>query len=380
MLDNPVYQSTFTDGDVPAALQELFGNELFLQGMQTYLPAPLTEWLLNARNQVHSIADFQGKMAYPLLKSIEQASITALTDGGIGHLSPDMSYLFISNHRDIVLDSAYLNVVLFDEGFRTSQIAIGDNLIRHRISELIFKLNKSFIVKRSGGAQELYQYSVQMSEYIQHLISTHTDSVWIAQREGRAKDGNDRTQPGLLKMFSLSAKNHLKDYFKSLHIVPVSISYEFDPCDLLKTQEYLAKKRDPEYKKDFREDVKHILLGLNGHKGRVHFHFDAPLDAELDAFDALSNAKKQLEYLAGLIDRSIHLNYALHPVNYIACDLLQEADTYSAHYSTDEKAEIERYFDVRLAQIPEAERADGRAYLLGMYANPLLNYLAAKEA
>lgn len=376
MQDNLVLQSTFSDADVQPALQELFSFQALLEGMRSFLPTELNDLILREKDQVKTIEEFQAKIIYPLMKAIEKVSISKLSSSGMEKLSKEKRYLFISNHRDIVLDSAFLNIVLFEHGIRTSQIAIGDNLMRHRISELIFKINKSFIVKRSGGAQELYNYSVQMSEYIQHLISSGKDSVWIAQREGRAKDGNDRTQPGLLKMFSLSAKRDLKAYFKSLHIIPVSISYELDPCDLLKTLEFVAKKNNPDYKKDFREDVKHILLGLNGQKGRVHFHFGEPLDDALEAFDTVPNAKKQLELLAGMIDQSIHTNYALHPINYIADDLLNETNKWTAHYTPDELDQFTAYFTERVSKIPESDREDGHRYLLAMYANPVVNRYA----
>lgn len=367
----------YRDEEIQPAIQELFSHQALLQGIKAFLPEDLYTHVMEEKDKVNSIAEFQARIILPVMKTIEKGSIRALTSTGLDHLRPDKHYLFISNHRDIILDSAFLNTVLFENGFTTSQIAIGDNLMRHRISELIFRINKSFVVKRSGTPIELYRYSVLLSQYIRKQIAEQIDSVWIAQREGRSKDGNDRTQTALLKMLSLGANGDLKSYFRDFQIVPVSISYEFDPCDVLKAREYLRKSANPEYKKAFEEDVQHMLLGLRGDKGRVHFHFGNPLDASLDAFDSAPNSKKQLEVLAGLIDQSIHAHYDLHPVNYVAYDLLTGKNDFSDKYSSEDLLNLTEYFETRCAQMEEEKDGMGRRYLLGMYANPLINYLSA---
>ncbi|HAD14042.1 MAG TPA: glycerol acyltransferase [Saprospirales bacterium] len=366
----------FNDEEARAAIQELFGFQSLIQGMKAFLPEHLYQLIMTEKDRVHSVRDFQEKIARPLLKVIEKESITQLTASGIDHLKQEEQYLFISNHRDIILDSAYLNIVLFERGFQTSQIAIGDNLMRHRISELIFHINKSFVVKRTGSPMELYRYSMMLSNYIWTQITQKIDSVWIAQREGRAKDGNDRTQVGLIKMLSLSCKDDLKSYFKSMKITPVAISYEFDPCDLLKAQEFLNKRANPDYKKTFEEDVQHMLLGLKGNKGAVHFHFSEPFDAELDVFDTLPNAKKQLETLAEMIDERIHRHYKLQPINYIAQDMLTGSNTYSNYYSAEDRERIGTYFEQRFRLLTQDDEGLGKEYLLKMYANPLINQLA----
>lgn len=371
--------SIYTDAEAKAAIQELFSFPSLLQGMKAFLPPALNEMILSVKDQINSVRDFQEKIAYNLFKGIEKESISTLTASGLENLASDSQYLFISNHRDIILDSAFLNIVLFERGFSTSQIAIGDNLMRHRISELIFHINKSFVVKRSGTPMELYRYSVQLSDYIWRQINTKIDSVWIAQREGRAKDGDDRTQVGLVKMLSLSAKSDLKTYFRELKVAPVAISYEFDPCDLLKAQEFLNKLADPAYKKTFEEDVQHMLLGLKGEKGAVHFHFSAPFDLELDAFDAIPSSKKQLEMLAEMIDQRIHQHYKLRPINYIAHDLLTQAQTFRNYYGTEDLEKVTAYFEQRFKLLTNDAEGLGREYLLKMYANPLVNQLAATE-
>lgn len=354
-------------------LTELFEDPHFVAGLKAYLPDAVYKAILHELDHVDSVTEFQARIVLKILKYIEITSISRLTSGGFEILSPLERHLYISNHRDIVLDSAYLNTTLFERGYETSQIAIGDNLMRHRISELIFLLNKSFVVKRSGTPMELYRYSVDLSNYIYDQVAMRKDSVWIAQREGRAKDGNDLTQPGFVKMLSLAAQGDLKAHFRSLRIVPVAISYEYNPCDLLITQEFLNKKADPSYKKSFQEDVQHMLLGLHGHKGRVHFQFCKPLDTELDALDAQPNAKKQLEQLAAIIDQHIHANYRLHAVNAVAYDLLHGSNMAEKQYSATEIARDTAYLEGKIRQLTGDTDGTGRAYLLGMYAQPVAN-------
>ena len=370
--------SIYSDQEAKAAIQELFSNPSLLQGMKAFLPPALNDLILSVKDQINSVEDFQEKIAYPLLKSIEKNSISQLTSSGLEQLYPAERYLFISNHRDIILDSAFLNIVLFEHQFRTSQIAIGDNLMRHRISELIFHINKSFVVKRSGSPMELYRYSVLLSDYIWRQVTQTIDSVWIAQREGRAKDGDDRTQVGLVKMLSLSTKKDLKTYFRELKVVPVAISYEYDPCDLLKAQEFLNKRKNPDFKKTFEEDVQHMLLGLKGYKGAVHFHFSTPLDMELNVFDDIPSSKKQLETLAEMIDQRIHQHYKLRPINYVAHDLLTQSDTFRNYYSAEEHTRLLAFFEERFKLLTDDDEGLGRAYLLKMYANPLVNQLAVE--
>ena len=378
-MQNETGPSIYTDKEAKTAIQELFGFQSLIHSMKAFLPPALNDLILSAKDQVNSVGDFQEKIAYPLFKVIEKDSISKLSSSGLDQLDPAAQYLFISNHRDIILDSAFLNIVLFEHGFRTSQIAIGDNLMRHRISELIFHINKSFVVKRTGTPMELYRYSVQLSEYIYQQITGKTDSVWIAQREGRAKDGDDRTQVGLIKMLSLSAKTDLKTYFRALKVVPVAISYEHDPCDLLKAQEFLNKRADSDFKKTFEEDVQHMLLGLKGYKGAVHLHFSTPFDATLDAFDAIPSSKKQLELLAEMVDQRIHQHYKLRPINYVAQDLLTQTDSFRNYYYDEEHARLLAFFEERFKLLTNDEAGLGREYLLKMYANPLANQLAAME-
>jgi len=364
----------YTDTELQAAVREVFSNKNMLAGMRSFLPADLYDQLLAAKDQVKNSTDFQHQMMLPFLQFVERISINGLiTASGLDRLDPAQRYLFICNHRDIGQDSAFLNKALAENGFTTTQIAIGDNLMTHRLAELIFRINKSFAVLRSGSPRQMYQHSLAMSAYIHRLITRREDSVWIAQREGRAKDGNDCTQVGVMKMLSLCGQQGVVPHFRDLNVVPVAISYEYDPTGLVKTQDFLRKQLNPDYKKHPKEDLEHILLGIRGQKGHVHLQFSAPLTTELDAVAAVDGPKKQLEALALLIDQHIHRGYRLHPVNYIAHDLLTGTDNYQPHYSSADLAREQLFFDQQLNQLPANQYPAGRQYLLGMYANPVRN-------
>ncbi len=373
MQEKDIKLELYDREEMKQAIRELFSYQKFLDGMKAFLPEQLSNQILHIKDSIETAYDFQKNIIHPFLKVIQKISITGLTASGLERLDPKQSYLFISNHRDIVMDPAFLNTILFEHGFQTSQITIGDNLMMDRISELLFRINKSFEVKRSGTPRELYEHSMRLSTYIKDLITNNKDSVWIAQREGRAKDGNDRTQIGLLNMLYLCGKDELKQHFQGLSIVPVAISYEYDPCGMLKTMEYLSKQANTGVQRTFQKDVEHILMGLKGQKGEVHFHFDKPLREELDALDHAATKKQKLEILAALIDKSIHLHYKLHPVNYIAYDLLMKTDKYRHQYNKEALEYHIQFFEDQLKQLKPEEYEAGRQYLLTMYANPVIN-------
>lgn len=373
MQENEISLDLYTDEEVQQGIQEVLQHEKFMEGMKAFLPKQLFDHIINAKDSVKSIYDFQAKITKPFLKTIQQISISELSVSGLENLKKEEKYLFISNHRDIVLDSAYLNLLLFENQIPTSQIAIGDNLMKNRTSEILFRINKSFVVKREGTPRELYAHSIALSKYIQKIILEKIDSVWIAQRGGRAKDGNDKTQRGLLKMISLSGGKMLKEHFQNLKVVPVAISYEFDPTGLLKTQEFLNKKRDSDFEKSFKEDLNNMLLGIRGEKGKVHFNFGKPLNEELEVLDTAKNGKQQLEMLTNIIDRSIHTNYQLNPVNFVAYDLLHSSTEFTNKYSTEEKEKYTRFFQSQFDQLIGDEEGVGVKYLLKMYANPVVN-------
>jgi len=368
----------FKDSEAHEVTQQIFQDEKLLKGMQTFLPAELYDYLLKAKDEVHSIFDFQSKLTYPLLIGIQKMSISERTTSGIENISNTNKQLFISNHRDIVLDSSFLNTVFHENQIETCEVAIGSNLVKNPITDAIFRINRSFIVHREGNPRELYQHSLDLSNYIFNIIYNNNASVWIAQREGRAKDGNDRTQTGLIKMLTMSKKGDLVEHLKSLRITPVAITYEFDPCDLLKTQEFIAKQENPNFSKTFQQDLQNMLLGISGQKGRVHFHFDKPLDEELEVLNDIKKPKEQLNKIAELIDHSIHRNFQLHEINYVAHDLLNQNSTFANKYSTTDFEKYQAVFNEKINSFDKNNQVDARNYLLGIYANPVVNQKASK--
>jgi hypothetical protein len=279
--------------------------------------------------------------------------------------------MFISNHRDIILDTSLLNVCLFDHGLVMTASAIGDNLVKRDFMNTLAKLNRNFLVQRGLSPRELLQSSKLMSEYIGHLLLRENRSVWIAQREGRTKDGNDATHSGVLKMLGMgSDEKNLMDYFKKLKIVPVSISYEYDPTDALKMPQLMAEANDEVYIKDKNEDFVNLLSGIIGQKKRIHIHVGDVLDTELDLISAENdNANKQIQALAQVIDDSILQSYKLWPTNYIAYDLLNKTNKYSDKYTEDEKSLFERRLEMKI-DVTNDFMVES---FLNMYANPVVN-------
>ena len=319
-----------------------------------------------------SIHDFQIGIIYKGIQNILEQTSEGLTTSGFDTLEKDTAYLFISNHRDIILDTSLLNVALYDNDLVMTASAIGDNLVEKPILLELSKLNRNFLVQRSLSPREMLMSSKLLSEYIFKNVMHDGRSVWLAQREGRTKDGNDLTQQGVLKMLALGSPKGTKtlDYFKQLKIVPVSISYEFDPTDMLKMPELMAKYYEKEYIKSSNEDFNSILRGLTGQKKRIHINIGKVLDEELDAIKALGLPQnKQLQELAQLIDDKIYEGYKLWPTKYIAYDLLHQTNKYTAYYTEKEKRQFERRIDRRV----EPYNHIALKNFLSMYANPVIN-------
>jgi len=321
--------------------------------------------------RTHSIRDFQINFAYHAIKKILEKSSDGLTTSGFEKLEPNTAYFFISNHRDIILDTSLLNVSLFDHGLVMTASAIGDNLVKKSFLKTLSKLNRNFLVQRGLPPRELLESSKLMSEYIGQLLLRENRSVWIAQREGRTKDGNDATHSGVLKMLAMgSDESNLMDYFKKIKIVPVSISYEYDPTDALKMPQLIAEANDEIYIKEKNEDFVTLLSGIIGQKKRIHIHVGDILDKELDKIAKdFDNTNKQVQALAQTIDDSILQSYKLWPTNYIAYDLLNKSTTYSHFYTENEKSLFERRLEMKIDQ-NNPLMVDS---FLAMYANPVVN-------
>lgn len=332
---------------------------------------------------LNSVYDFQSKVIAPFLLDLSKKTMDSLTISGLDNLKGDKKYLIMSNHRDIVGDAAILNTLMITNGFDTAENAIGDNLCsRPWITEMM-KLNKNFIVKRSGTKREIFEASKLLSSYIRKNIVEKSNSIWIAQREGRAKDANDRTQESLLKMFSMSSGSDLKQGFLELNILPVSISYEYDACDYLKAKEFQQKRDDANFKKSKEDDVLNMQVGLTGYKGRVHY------EVMPDINDILQNEISDnddrtaiVEKVAVIIDRCIHANYQIYPGNYVALDLLEGRDVCcSENYTAEEKERFVNYLNGQIDKIDLVNKDTDflKTKILEMYANPLKNYIVARD-
>jgi 1-acyl-sn-glycerol-3-phosphate acyltransferase len=361
----------FYDEEVSDALLSVAKHPMMKALMSFTFPNRDEEFWLEGFGNVHSINDFQNRFISQTVLQILERSSDGLTTSGFDQLDKNTSYLFISNHRDIVLDTSLLNLVLLNGSFVMTSSAIGDNLVKKPFLHILAKLNRNFLVQRGVSIREQLSSSKTLSEYIHQLLTKENRSVWMAQREGRAKDGNDFTQQGVLKMLAMTAGDQaLNDFFKSLRIVPLSISYEYDPTDSLKMPQLMAKSRNEVYVKDDNEDFTTMLSGVLGQKKRIHLHAGKVLDQELDSIASkFDNKNKQLQAIAQIIDDSIIQNYRLWPTKYIAYDLLYKTNQYSEHYSEEEKQLFERRLEMRIDSSDLALKES----FLAMYANPVIN-------
>jgi 1-acyl-sn-glycerol-3-phosphate acyltransferase len=321
--------------------------------------------------RTYSIRDFQCNFIYQSVQQVLKRSSDGLTTSGFEKLQKNTSYLFISNHRDIILDTSLLNAALFEHGLVMTASAIGDNLVKRSFMNILAKLNRNFLVQRGLSPREMLQSSKLMSEYIGQLLLRENRSVWIAQREGRTKDGNDVTNPGVLKMLAMgNNEQNLIKYLKNLKIVPVSISYEYDPTDASKMPQLIAEANNETYVKEKNEDFLTILRGIMGQKKHIHIHIGDILDSEIDKIETeFDNNNKQILALAQVVDESILKNYKLWPTNYIAFDILNKTNRFENEYSDNEKSLFERRLEMKI----DEENPVALENFLNMYANPVVN-------
>ncbi|MBB6276495.1 1-acyl-sn-glycerol-3-phosphate acyltransferase [Porphyromonas circumdentaria] len=372
----------YQDHEVEAATKALTENPEFVMVLKMATPE-YADAFMTAIRAARTIKDFKLNFSYKLIKGIVEKNSFSCSISGRSRLGADVPYTFISNHRDIVLDSALLNILLSDIGYRLPRIAIGDNLlVRPWVKDLV-RLNDSVIVQRSLPPRQFLASAQTLSQYIRYSIQEDDSSMWIAQREGRAKDSDDRTQIALLKMIALSGTGDVIHRLKGINIAPVSISYEYDPCDYLKARELYTRKRNPEYRKPTGEDVLNMKEGIMGYKGRIHFALGTPLNQLLEREELPKAHNEQLQFVASVIDKEIHKLYRLYPGNYIAEDLLSGVDTYgkAGHYSPAEREQFLTYLTQQVVKtgLPQEAHEELRSLVLLMYANPLRNHLKANE-
>lgn len=368
----------FYDSEVNEAISSVVHHPMMKALMSFTFPDVEEEVWANQLLKTHSKRDFQINFIYNAIQQVLQKSSDGLTTSGFEKLDKHTPYLFISNHRDIILDTSLINVSLYDHGLIMTASAIGDNLVQKAFLHTLSRLNRNFLVQRSLTPRGLLQSSKLMSEYICQLLTRENRSVWIAQREGRTKDGNDMTQQGVLKMLAMgSDEENLMDYFKRIKIVPVSISYEYDPTDMLKMPRLMAEANDEVYIKEKNEDFMTLISGIMGQKKHIHIHVGDVLEKELDVIkEENDNQNKQIQALAQVIDDSILASYKLWPTNYIAYDLLNETNRFASHYTEKEKGLFERRLEMRI----DIENKVMREGFLAMYANPVVNKMKYENA
>ena len=369
----------YSPEELPKIFEELLSDSDFIEVIKKVLPDTPIEALANILRNCKTNLDVQKNIFYGLLHDIIKKCSDGFSFDSSQIADKNKGYTFISNHRDIVLDSGFLSVGLIDNGFPTTvEIAIGDNLLIYPWIKKLVRVNKAFIVQRALSMRQMLEASARMSRYIHFAVTQKQENIWIAQREGRAKDSNDRTQDSVLKMLAMGGNGDVIDSLKELNIVPLSLSYEYDPCDFLKAQEMQLKRDVEGFKKSQQDDLVNMQTGIFGYKGRIHFQTGPCINDELEALRGLPKVEIFTK-VSEIIDRYIHRNYRMYPANYIACDMLNGNTTMAEHYTAEDKAKFEAYLEkkISLINIPDKDIDFLRERILTMYANPAINHLHA---
>lgn len=364
--------------EVKDAIEALVANDDFERAFRYIKPDLNWKEFSETMRSFKTKEDFKSKLAYEAVMMVANKTTFSLTISGRSRLPKDKKpCTFISNHRDIVLDASFLNVMLYDVGYGMTQVAIGDNLMIRPWIETLVRLNNSFLVKRGVSVRQMLDVSKQLSAYIRHTINETKESIWIAQREGRAKDSNDRTQGSVLKMLNMSGDKDIVSNLMDLNIFPVAISYEYDPCDFLKAKEFQMKRDDPNFVKSQRDDLLSMETGILNNKGRVHFTLTQPINDQLAALDRTMEKNELIAAIASIIDKEIYKHYRFYPCNYVAYDMLTSTKRFSGNYGLRDKKHFEEYLQGQLDKIvlPNKDEAFLRTKMLEMYTNPLKNYL-----
>lgn len=371
----------YHDEELPQVFEELIADPAFRQVTATLIPDVPFEALAQKMRSCKSKLEFQKAFCYDLLWKLAADTANGLTLDHTALPDKNAAYTYISNHRDIILDSGFLSILLIDLGKETVEIAIGDNLLVYPWIKKFVRINKSFIVQRGLSMRQMLEASARMSRYMHYTIREKNQSIWIAQREGRAKDSNDRTQDSVLKMLAIGGEGDNIDRLMEMNIAPLAISYEYDPCDYLKAQEFQLKRDVPDYKKSTADDLLNMQTGLFGYKGRIHFQAAACINDDLAKMDRSLPKPELFARLSALIDKRIHANYRLYPNNYVAHDLLEGNELFASHYTPEDKQQFTAYLDKQMERItiPNKDVDFLRGKMLLMYANPLKNYLAATK-
>jgi hypothetical protein len=391
MQESPIDVHNFDDirpyneVELQAAIGRLLQEPMLMNMMRWVYPGLTKAEVKRIFTEVKNLKQFQEEVSAPAVKVITQMTTSGLSFSNIESIEHNKGYLFISNHRDIILDSAFLNVSLLERGYETTEIAIGDNLLKAQVVKDIVRSNKNFIVNRDVSAKEIFYYSSRLSNYIRDTITRRNTSIWIAHREGRSKDGDDKTSTGLLKMFTMSHDGTIEDGLGTLNLLPMCVSYEYDPCDLMKTNELLHKKFFGKYEKQKNEDFHSMITGITGHKGRVHITVGRELTETFKLMETITNKNEKIRILSEAINHQMYEIYKLWPTNYIAYDMLHGKKEFRDKYSRIQQITFSNYIRGQVIKLSLSRKKLGlpkenlntsaREILLQMYANPVINYL-----
>ncbi|MFK7971462.1 MAG: hypothetical protein AB8F95_13920 [Bacteroidia bacterium] len=360
----------YIDDEVDAALNRLMREPAAVQLCQYLFPDWTSEELIRVARNTHTVHDLQRNFSYKAIRGIIDRTTTGFTAEGFDTLSPeDGGNLFISNHRDIILDSAILNVVLVDHGLETAETGTGDNLFLSQVITDLLKLNRSFVISRPTQPREMYKVSQRISSYVA-TRREQRNSIWIAQRSGRTKNGIDRTGTGLLKMLAMAGDDFV-EHFQKLNLRTLAISYEYDPCDELKAQELFYKAAGGEYSHRRKDDFKAMLKGVTSQKGRANFSLAPAFSLEtLESMAAIQDKNERFRVFRSHVDRKIVEAYRLYPVHFIAADWQREEQRYAGMYSEDERSGFQDYIETKVAML-EGDSKALTQHMLDIYAGPV---------
>lgn len=361
-------------------MAELVQEPGFLHAVGYTMPQEEIPALMEELRKIKNKYDFQHQIMFPFMEMLAKATTSGITLGGAKYYNPALNYTFITNHRDIVLDASFLNLAFLRRSWPTTEVAIGNNLLIYPWITDLVKLNKCFIVKRNSSLREGLENARVLSAYIHNSVLNNKQSVWIAQREGRAKDSSDHTQESLVKMLALGGEGTFMERLKEINICPVAISYEYDPNDYLKVREFLLRRRDPGFRKSQRDDLFSMETGLLQFKGKLHFQMTPRINAKIDQIGDFKDRNEAARAVCHIIDQAIHRSYMIYPINYVAFDMLSHSDRFARHYTEQQKTQFIEYLNGQIAKIDVPDiTAEEHDYmeelLLVMYSNPLKNKL-----
>ena len=364
--------SPYTDTEAAEALSKVAEIPLITKLSQMVFPSESPDFLKNTLKQIQTVEQFQVLVMQRFVRWVLENTASNFTYDGVENIDKDKKFLTLSNHRDIILDPAITQLVLHLNGIPMTEIAVGDNLISNEAIEWLIRSNRMIKVVRGVSPRELYLSSQLLSRYIRLNITEQMSSIWLAQRQGRTKDGYDTTEQGLLKMLDMSGGDDFQKNFEELNIIPMSISYEYEPCDILKAREVLIS-RTQKYVKAEGEDNNSIVTGVMQYKGDIHLHVCAPLSSEEIAEAAACDKNERYQVIRRAINSRIIDGYKLFKNNYVAFDLINESTKYADKY---EQADVEKfvtYMEKQLAKVePELDRAELKEVFLNIYANPVV--------